>query len=307
MPRPRKKQPAPKKVTAVPTIRKKKAEEIVDEEEEDYEDLYNETLEHEMLRFADQKKVTHIGLTAPHQGPQVSEAQLLAKGVFAMGGLGTYVIVGPTKAGKNWFIEQHLRKSAEWVNPEHFLIFSTTGKINSDWDYLEEFEDSTIHYYDSFKVIPEILDTLTSSLLRFKEAGGDPVRWLKAHRTVFIVNDFFGMGSLSTPSNPFNTLASKIRHLGGILIVFTQHSASLNPGIYTNSTAVITFDASTRVAKHMDESMPVDLDVKRIVAHNSLTFQHVVFLFGPFTGSAVYCRPLSQNPSCVGPYRHSVE
>lgn len=216
----------------------------------------------------------------------------LSRGIFPICGRGTYVIVGPTQSGKNSWLEYQIREGAQWLNLSNVLIFSTTGKLNSDWDFLQPVTGATVTHSSTFSTINGVLATMTNRLIKWKEQGRPVELWLHRHRTLFIVNDYFGMGCLSAPSNPFNTLASKVRHLGGILVVFTQHSSSLNPGLYTNSAAVVSFDASTRVTKHLNEVMPVDVNVSNVVEHNMKPYHHTLFLFGSRSGTVLYCEPV---------------
>jgi hypothetical protein len=216
--------------------------------------------------------------------------------------MGTYIVTGASNSGKNYWLEEQLRLFFQDTRMENIFVFSTTGELNEDWDFLEEYKDTTtINHSASFKSIKSVVKRMERELRSWKKAGKSLSTWKADHRTMFIVNDFFGMGNLSAPTNDFNVLASKVRHLGGYLVLFTQHVSCLNPGIYTNSRALVVFDDSRFVWKCILKHCGMDIPLRTVRAHNSKEYQFVIIFkasesrFPRMTGKVLACRKLDQS------------
>lgn len=223
--------------------------------------------------------------------------------VFQLGGMGTYILSGPTNSGKNHWLEKQLQRAAADMDPETVFVFSTTGELNNDWDFLEEtFPNANIHHHNDFSQVHGILKRIEDPLKLEKRKGGDLVQWKKDHTTLFLINDFFGMGNLSSPTSVFSTMASKIRHLGGYLVLFTQHVTKLNPGIYGNSRAVISFDAAHRAWDVLRKNCPMDISIQLAKKNNSRLYHFTLLMLATrdarcmaLTQQAIYCKPLASD------------
>lgn len=189
------------------------------------------------------------------------DLRVMDKGLFFGGGIGTYMFLGKTNSGKNYFLKHAIDHAyfKTHIKFDNVLVFSRTAKVSGDYNYLEDYVDEgCFSILASQRELQQCVDqrTLEVEKVRGNKALSDKEveSWLRESAILIILDDFAGVTNMSsTISNPIFNLVTLSRHLGIWLCFLTQYSKIIGPGYWQNSRAVVSFDSSDRAFKSATE------------------------------------------------------
>lgn len=168
--------------------------------------------------------------------------------LFGMGGPGTYILLGPTEAGKSFFLKQlyfyaisPLCEDKYRLDFNPVIVLSTTSKINAEYN----FSQRIIKLKPSNEAIDKILAERKKEM---KENCIDKKlreKWAEDHPMMIALDDTYGAVNYSVPNNSVAKLATKARHYGIWLVVNVQYIKQVGPIFHDNARMWITFSINT--------------------------------------------------------------
>ena len=192
------------------------------------------------------------GVSFPTEQNEHLEA--LSKGLFFGGGVGTYIFLGKTNAGKNYMLEHAImqaftKASIRW---ENIVVYSPTATLSGNYDFLKSIVGRggfvLAEHEEELYCIVEDRKRRVERVNNSKGLTSEQKRkYVRDTQILIIIDDFAGLTNTSSSTNNrlFN-LVSTSRHMGIWLCFLTQYSKILGPAWWQNCRAVVSFDSSIR-------------------------------------------------------------
>lgn len=180
--------------------------------------------------------------------------------LFGLCGPGTYVCLGPTEAGKSFFIKQlyyyatsPLCTKEFQVNFETILALSSTAKMNDEYDW----NPNILKIKPSNDAVNMILAERKKEIREECEKAGIPKSqgevWAAAHPMLIYMDDTYGMVNFSVPGNSGGKLATKARHYGIWYVNAVQYVHQVGPLFHDNARTWICFSCNANSHKEIIE------------------------------------------------------
>lgn len=198
----------------------------------------------------DEKTVEEIYCIAKHHYGSIYN-------LLGLCGPGTYIALGPTEAGKSFFIKQLYFYATSPLVKEEFrlkfyciLALSSTAKINEEYDW----NPDIVKIKPSNEAISMILKARKEEMFEACEKEHFPKshqeEWAAKNPMLIIMDDTYGMVDFSRPGNSCASLATKARHYGIYFVLAAQYVHQLGPVIRDNQRCWICF--STNAENHKE-------------------------------------------------------
>lgn len=180
---------------------------------------------------------------------------VLSKGLFYGGGIGTYLFLGKTNSGKNHFLKHAICQSflkvanRKW---DQVIVYSKTAALTDDWEFLSQLYDSdSIVITSSEDDIKAFFEHRKKYIEHLKAIPGisqsELRQYIYSTSILLILDDYAGVTNTSSSANNFLFhMVTMSRHLGIWMCMLCQYSKSIGPGFYQNCRAVISFDANAK-------------------------------------------------------------
>jgi hypothetical protein len=162
-------------------------------------------------------------------------------------GVGTYLLAGPTNAGKTFSIESMVQLAQLFsddyqLDPIEFtstIIFSSTDEISNDFQWAEG-HIKKVAQQD--KKLLEFLEIRKKEIMKGAKLHNCAVKeYIKRFPMLVVIDDFVGALNGTGANSPLAVLASKARHLGLYVMLLVQSIKQIGPGVRKNARAIIGF------------------------------------------------------------------
>jgi hypothetical protein len=213
-------------------------------------------------------------------------------------GVGTYLLAGPTNAGKTFSIESmvqlaQLFSSSYELKPVKFtslIIFSSTDEITDDFKWAH---GHTRKIAQTDKKILEFLEIRKNELVKGAAKWNiTPKDYAKRYPMLICIDDFVGMLNGTGANSPLATLASKARHLGLYVFLLTQSIKQVGPGVRKNARAIIGFrlelSAIQDILKEFYGIVNNYTQSQALLEHMSVTYTPTIFVLNWLLNSPEY-------------------
>lgn len=158
------------------------------------------------------------------------------------GGDATYIALGPTRCGKTTLvaemITQHLQRDKQRYH--NIVILSNTAKKSFDWSFLTK-NHPHVYITKSSKHLQNCYNKIDEAFDKHVKEEKDKKPFLKNNRTLFVLDDFFGLMNASYQDSLIITIASQAAHLGITLLILTQKPEKLNDTLYDQACSIFNF------------------------------------------------------------------
>jgi hypothetical protein len=167
--------------------------------------------------------------------------------ILQYGGVGTYLLAGPTNAGKTFSIESMVQLAQLFaedyeLDPIEFtsiIIFSSTDEISNDFKWAEG-HIKKVPQQD--KKLLEFLEIRKKEIMKGSKLHNCTVKeYIKKFPMLVVIDDFVGALNGTGANSPLAVLASKARHLGLYVMLLVQSIKQIGPGVRKNARAIIGF------------------------------------------------------------------
>lgn len=173
--------------------------------------------------------------------------------LYGLCGPGTYVMLGPTEAGKSNFIKElyfyatSLACSEEYRLEFHAIFaISSTATINKEYDWGDDIKIIKIH--PSNQVIDELLKKRKEEMFlqteKYNLPKSEQETWACDNPILVMMDDTYGLVDFTTPGNSCSKLATKARHYGIYFVLAAQYVHQLGPVFHDNARAWICFSCN---------------------------------------------------------------
>lgn len=231
--------------------------------EEDRFETFQEEFEEDVDASPCKKIKLEPSVDEVYEIEQVEHVQVLGKGLFFGGGVGTYVFLGKTNAGKNYMLDHSIKMGMQKANLkwDNIVVFSTTAGVSGNYEWLRGLVDKgKFVIVEDEEELHSIVEHRRSTVKRIRGAKGIPSRtkdeYIRKTSILVIVDDFAGITNTSTSTgNRIFNLVSTSRHLGIWLCLLTQYSKTIGPAWWQNCRAVVSFDSSIRTFQGLSENV----------------------------------------------------
>jgi hypothetical protein len=235
-------------------------------------------------------------------------------------GEGTYLLAGPTNAGKTFSIESMVHLSQLYaqsyeLKPVRFtslIIFSSTDEITDDFKWAQ---GHVRKIAQSDKKILEFLEIRKKELIKGATRWNiTPKEYAKRYPMLICIDDFVGMLNGTGANSPLATLASKARHLGLYVFLLTQSIKQVGPGVRKNARAIIGFrlelSAIQDILKEFYGIVNNYTQAQALLEHMSVTYTPTIFVLNWLLNSPEYnniTRRILSTPPFPSGFDHEVE
>lgn len=182
------------------------------------------------------------------------DVQKIIKGLFGSiqnilqyCGVGTYLLAGPTNAGKTFCIESMVQLAQLFaeeyeLDPIVFtsmIIFSSTDEISNDFEWAKG-HIKKVPQQD--KKLLQFMDIRKNEIVKGAQQHNCTVKeYIKRFPMLVVIDDFVGALNGTGANSPLAVLASKARHLGLYVMLLVQSIKQIGPGVRKNARAIIGF------------------------------------------------------------------
>jgi len=235
-------------------------------------------------------------------------------------GEGTYLLAGPTNAGKTFSIESmvqlaQLFAASYELKPIKFtslIIFSSTDEITDDFKWAK---GHTRKIPQTDKKILEFLEIRKKELIKGAAKWNITAKdYAKRYPMLICIDDFVGMLNGTGANSPLATLASKARHLGLYVFLLTQSIKQVGPGVRKNARAIIGFrlelSAIQDILKEFYGIVNNYSQAQALLEHMSVTYTPTIFVLNWLLNSPEYnniTRRILSTPPFPSGFNHVVE
>ncbi len=231
--------------------------------------------------------------------------------VLQYGGPGTYLIAGPTNAGKTLCIEAMVQLAQIYsidyeLKPLCFtslILFSSTDEISNDWAWAR---DHTRKVVQSDSNITKFLEIRKKEIIAgAKKLGCTINEYKEMYPMIIVVDDFVGVLNGTGANSPLAMLASKARHYGLYVMLLVQSVKQIGPGVRKNARCIIGFRLElSAIQDIMKEFYGVINNYSQSMAimnHISVTYTPVIFVLNWILNDPAY-NNITRKILCTPPF-----
>lgn len=208
--------------------------------------------------------------------------------LFQYCGVGTYLLAGPTNAGKTFCIESMVQLAQIYsttyeLPPLEFtslIIFSSTDELSNDFKWAS---GHIRKIPQSDKKIIEFLEIRKNEIIKgAKKFGISNNEYKEKYPMLIVIDDFVGALNGTGANSPLAMLASKARHYGLFVVLLVQSIKQVGPGVRKNARAIIGFrlelSAIQDILREFYGVINNYSQAMAIMNHTSVTYTPVIFI-----------------------------